>query len=110
MVALDLGAPESVPNLCSLSRISRPYTTFPNTVCLPLSQGQGTNVMKNWEPLVLGPALAIDSSPGTSCFSLKFKSGKVRPYMDLPPVPLWLVKSPPWAMKLGMMRWKWEFL
>ena len=26
--------------------------------------------------------------------------------MDLPPVPLWLVKSPPWHMKLGMTRWK----
>jgi hypothetical protein len=26
--------------------------------------------------------------------------------MDLPPVPLWLVKSPPWHMKLGITRWK----
>jgi hypothetical protein len=29
--------------------------------CLPSSQGVGTVVMKNWEPLVLGPALAIES-------------------------------------------------
>ena len=26
-------------------------------------QGQGTVVMKNWEPLVLGPALAMESRP-----------------------------------------------
>ena len=26
--------------------------------------------------------------------------------MDLPPVPLWLVKSPPWHMNWGMTRWK----
>ena len=28
--------------------------------------------------------------------------------MDLPPVPLCLVKSPPWHMKFGMTRWKIE--
>ena len=28
--------------------------------------------------------------------------------MDLPPVPLWLVKSPPWHMKFGITRWKLE--
>lgn len=33
--------------------------TSPNTVCLPSNQGHGTVVMKNWEPLVLGPALAL---------------------------------------------------
>ena len=27
---------------------------------------------------------------------------------DLPPVPLWLVKSPPWSMNSGMTRWKGE--
>merc|ERR550532_2714755 len=26
--------------------------------------------------------------------------------MDLPPVPLWFVKSPPWHMKFGITRWK----
>ena len=30
--------------------------------------------MKNCEPLVPGPALAIDSSPTTSCFRSKFSS------------------------------------
>jgi hypothetical protein len=31
-----------------------------------------TVVMKNWLPLVLGPALAIESNPGRSCLRLKF--------------------------------------
>lgn len=31
------------------------------------SQGVGTVVMKNWEPLVLGPALAMDRVKGRSC-------------------------------------------
>ncbi len=26
--------------------------------------------------------------------------------MDFPPVPLWLVKSPPWHINWGMIRWK----
>ena len=43
--------------------------------------------MKNWEPLVLGPQFAIERVPGAVCFSLKFSSGNVSPYMDLPPVP-----------------------
>ena len=65
------------------------------------------------EPLVLGPALAIDRSPGRLCLSLKFSSteavengrkrvmksdvipGNVSPNMDFPPVPLCRVKSPP---------------
>lgn len=42
-------------------------------------QGVSTVVMKNWEPLVLGPALAIDRSPTPLCLSVKFSSGKVRP-------------------------------
>ncbi len=33
--------------------------------------------MKNWLPLVLGPALAMLSRPGFSCFSWKFSSGNV---------------------------------
>ena len=38
---------------------SMPLVTLPNTVCLLSSQGVGTTVMKNWDPLVLGPALAM---------------------------------------------------
>ena len=32
--------------------------------------------MKNWDPLVLAPALAIERRPGLVCFSWKFSSGK----------------------------------
>ena len=35
---------------------SMPSTTLPKTTCLPSRNGVGTVVMKNWEPLVLGPA------------------------------------------------------
>jgi hypothetical protein len=44
-------------------------------------------VMKNWLPLVSGPALAMLSTPALSCFMVKFSSLKVRPYIDSPPVP-----------------------
>ena len=47
---------------------------LPKTVCLPFSHDVMTVVMKNWEPLVLGPALAMLSKPATSCFSEKFSS------------------------------------
>lgn len=47
---------------------------LPKTVCLPFSHDVMTVVMKNWEPLVLGPALAMLSNPATSCFSAKFSS------------------------------------
>src|SRR3546814_831973 len=50
------------------STASRPSTTLPNTVCLPSSQSVLMWVMKNWLPLVLGPALAIDSTP-RSCLT-----------------------------------------
>ena len=32
-------------------------------------------VMKNWDPLVFFPALAMERRPGLVCFSLKFSSG-----------------------------------
>ena len=33
--------------------------------------------MKNWEPLVLGPALAMERSIGFSCFRVKASSARV---------------------------------
>src|SRR5690606_6499183 len=45
------------------STTSMPSVTLPNTVCLPSSQSVFTWVMKNWLPLVLGPALAMESTP-----------------------------------------------
>ena len=38
-----------------------------------------TVVMKNCEPLVSLPALAMDSMPGLVCLSLKFSSGNFSP-------------------------------
>lgn len=36
-------------------------------------------VMKNWEPLVSLPALAMDRRPFLECLSLKFSSGNFSP-------------------------------
>ena len=71
--------------------------TLPKTQCLPSSQSVLTVHRKNCEPLVLGPALAMDRVPGPVCFSWKFSSANFCPKMDSPPVPLFRVKSPPWT-------------
>ena len=63
------------PILWRASTTSLPYDTFPKTTCLPSNHGQGTNVIKNWDPLVLGPALAIERRYGYVCLILKFSSG-----------------------------------
>lgn len=84
--------------------------------------------MKNWEPLVFDPEFAIDRSPGLVCLRRKFSSAfqsissmdfflrerkaetliplNLFPYIDLPPVPFPLVKSPPWTINMGITRWK----
>ena len=46
---------------------SCPFSTFPKTVWRPSRWGVATWVMKNWEPLVPGPAFAMESTPGPSC-------------------------------------------
>lgn len=38
-----------------------------------------TVVMKNWEPLVSGPALAMERRPFLECLSLKFSSANFSP-------------------------------
>src|SRR5436305_14106763 len=60
--------------------------------------------MKNCEPLVLGPALAIASLPGLSnlCGEPLVSSSNLYPG---PPMPV-PAGSPPWIMKLGMTRWQ----
>lgn len=40
----------------------------------PSRCGAGPNVMKNWDPLVLGPELAIDNRPFLSCLSMNASS------------------------------------
>lgn len=47
------GLPDSEPCASIALTTSDPLFTSPKTVCLPSSQGVGTVVMKNWEPLVL---------------------------------------------------------
>ena len=48
---------------------SMPLVTLPKTQCLPSSHAVCTVHRKNCEPLVLGPALAIESTPGPVCLS-----------------------------------------
>ena len=56
------------------------FTTFmpdemrPKTVCFPSRKGVGANVMKNCEPFVLGPALAIERMPAPVCLSSRLIS------------------------------------
>mmetsp|Transcript_51433 Transcript_51433/g.151596 ORF Transcript_51433/g.151596 Transcript_51433/m.151596 type:complete len:215 (-) Transcript_51433:172-816(-) len=100
------GVPPSLPQASMRYTTSMPSTTRPKTTCFPSRCGQVFVVMKNCEPLVFLPLLAMLRMPGTVCFRLRFSSAKVWPKMDSPPVPSPCVKSPPWIMKFGMMRWK----
>ena len=56
-----------------------PLATEPKTTCLPSSHVVLDVQMKNWEPLVLGPALAMDRIPGPVCFRVKFSSANFSP-------------------------------
>ena len=57
----------SVGSPSSASTTSIPEVTLPKTVCLPSSHGAASVVtMKNCEPFVFGPALAIASAPRTT--------------------------------------------
>lgn len=57
----------SLPSVSTISmRLTSaiPSATSPNTTCLPSRCGVVRNVMKNCDPLVPGPAFAIDNRPG----------------------------------------------
>ena len=95
MTIFLLGFPLFDPHCSILLTTSIPCTTCPKTTCFPSNQSVRAVVMKNCEPLLFGPELAIDSNPGTLCFRMKFSSSNLRPYIERPPVPSWLVKSPP---------------
>merc|ERR1712127_38410 len=71
--------PEVVPYDSICLTTSMPSTTPPNTTCLPSSHGHGTVVKKNCDPLVPGPALAIESWPAWVCLSVKFSSSNLLP-------------------------------
>ena len=51
----------------------------PKTTWRPSSQAVGTVVMKNWEPLVSRPALAMERRPGVSCLMVKSSSANLAP-------------------------------
>ena len=53
------------------SSTSRPTLTLPNTVCLPASQSVSTRLMKNCEPLLFGPLLAMAMTPRTGMREIK---------------------------------------
>jgi Asp-tRNA(Asn)/Glu-tRNA(Gln) amidotransferase A subunit family amidase len=53
----------TAPIFCTTSM---PDTTAPKTECLRSRCGVGPSVMKNWLPLVFGPALAIERMPARS--------------------------------------------
>uniref|UniRef100_H2YDC9 Uncharacterized protein n=1 Tax=Ciona savignyi TaxID=51511 RepID=H2YDC9_CIOSA len=67
-------SPEAVGFFSISATTSIPDTTFPNTTCFPSNHGVFTVVMKNWDPFVSFPALAMLRYPGPSCFNLKFSS------------------------------------
>lgn len=66
----------SVSKFSIFETTSFPKITCPNTVCLLSRWGAGFVVMKNWEPFVSFPRLAMDKRKSVSCFVTKFSSGK----------------------------------
>merc|ERR1711962_1313097 len=66
--------PFLLPSFSIFLTTSIPSTTCPKTTWAPSSHDVTAVQMKNWLPLVLGPALAMDRIPGPVCFSLKFSS------------------------------------
>lgn len=84
-----------------------PSMTFPNTTCFPSRKSHLAQVMKNWQPFVLGPLLAMERSPGPSCFRLKFSSANVGPQMLIVPVPSPFRKSPPNGQENPLIR-EWQ--
>ena len=72
-------SPPREPTLSMALTTEYPSITCPNTVCLPSKNGVATVHKKNCEPLVFGPAFAMDKIPGPACGSVKFSSGNVRP-------------------------------
>merc|ERR1719221_2209248 len=97
--------PDWEPTASIFFTTSMPSVTLPNTTCFPSSHAVFTVHKKNCEPLVFGPAFAIERMPGPVCLRVKFSSANFAPYIDSPPVPLPAVKSPPWHMNSVITRW-----
>lgn len=71
--------PENVDQLLQANTCttSIPFATLPKTVCLLSNHGVATVVIKNWEPLVFGPALAMETVKGLSCRKLQETEEKI---------------------------------
>ena len=64
--------PLSLPTCSIAIATSMPFTTLPKATCLPSSQPHLAVQRKNWEELVLGPVLDMETTPGPSCLRVKF--------------------------------------
>merc|ERR1711933_438985 len=71
--------PDCEPTPSIFFTISMPSVTLPKTTCLPSSHAVLTVHRKNCEPLVLGPAFAMERMPGPVCFNVKFSSANLAP-------------------------------
>src|SRR3990167_4904079 len=77
------------------STTSYPSTTSPKIVWRIVSHGVAAVVIKNWLPLVFGPAFAIASRPlRSNTTSFETSSSNGLPQIDSPPMPV-PVGSPP---------------
>ena len=77
----------SKDNVFAIKPAIRPSKSMLITDRLPVTYFVMAVVIKNWEPFVSLPALAILSIPFLLCFNLKFSSSNLFPYIDFPPVP-----------------------
>merc|ERR1711879_396363 len=71
--------PDCEPTASIFFTTSIPSDTDPKTQCLPSSHPVFTVHKKNWEPLVFGPAFAMERMPGPVCFRVKFSSANLAP-------------------------------
>lgn len=76
---LALVLPISLPYVSIFFKTSIPLVTFPNTTCFPFNHGVCAVQMKNWEPFVFGPALAMESVPIPPWAKSKFSSSNLVP-------------------------------
>merc|ERR1711935_985920 len=78
MIFLEV-LPDWEPKDSTFFTTSMPSTTCPKTTCLPSSHWVLAVQRKNCEPLVLGPALAMERTPGPVCLRVKFSSSNLLP-------------------------------
>lgn len=95
--------------LANVAKLSSPMTR-PNTVLSPSRCGALSNVMKNCDPFVPGPLLAIDSTPRVPCRSAgRISSSNAPPHMLRPPLGFsggfGVAGAPVCAINLEMRRW-----